>query len=294
MNSHDRVEVLEEVVDASTVLLSFFAAERIEMKSTIGALLCPPINDGRPGDAELSLTEQFLSEGLKVSEEQLKQSEAKCAAAEQNVAILQQAVKDHVKQEKLAEEKITWLEKELERLRPEGNLTNLDLIEMQTNEIDNLRKDLSSSQSRAEDLKQQLAAATRAAENPQPELLRARIRELEADIATIKTANHETVTELDTARAALLTTRREADESAQKVEELTRQAASSQGDFVEGAERGDQLSDVEGRLSREVEQLREKMRKIHVHLTRALRKFEDDPDMTIRAIDSALKLAGKA
>lgn len=254
-NSHDRVELLEEVVDASTVLLSFLAAERIEMKSTIGIPRYPLIDDD-PSTVELSLTEQFLSEGLKVSEERLRQSEAKCEAAEQNVATLQKAVKDHAKQEQVAEEKIAWLETELERTRQENaSAADLELIEMQTAEIENVRRELASAS----------------------EEVRTRTADLEQT------------------RAALVTARREADESAQKVEELTRQAAASQGDVEEGAERDDQLlSDVEVRLSREVEQLREKMRKIHVHLTRALRKFEDDPDMTIRAIDSALKLAGKA
>lgn len=279
MNAHDRVEILEEVVDASTVLLSFFAAERIEMKSTIGALPCPPINDDRP-EEELSLTEQFLSEGLKVSEEQLKQSEAKCAAAEQNVATLQQAVKDHVKQEQVAEEKIAWLEAELERTRQkDASAADLELIKMQTTEIDKLRKDLADAK---KDAKTQATSSS------------SRVEELEAALKLSRGLQAEATTDLEQTRAALVTARREADEFAQKVEELTRQAAASQGDFVEGAERDDQLSDVEGRLSREVEQLREKMRKIHVHLTRALRKFEDDPDMTIRAIDSALKLAGKA
>lgn len=253
-NSHDRVELLEEVVDASTVLLSFLAAERIEMKSTIGIPRYPLIDDD-PSTVELSLTEQFLSEGLKVSEERLRQSEAKCEAAEQNVSTLQKAVKDHAKQEQVAEEKIAWLETELERTRQENaSAADLELIKMQTAEIENVRRKLASAS----------------------EEVRTRTADLEQT------------------RAALVTARREADESAQKVEELTRQAAASQSDVVEGAERKNQLSDVEGTPSREVEQLRDKLRKIHVHLTRALRKFEDDPDMTIRAIDSALKLAGKA
>lgn len=279
MNSHDRVEVLEEVVDASTVLLSFFAAERIEIKSTIGLPCYPQINDDT-STVELTLTEQFLSAGLEVSEEQLKQSEAKCAAAEQNVATLQKAVRDHVKQEQIAQEKIAWLEAELERTRQkDASASDLELIKMQTTEIDNLRKDLANAK---KDAKTQATSSS------------SQVEELEAALKTSRNLQAEATTDLEQTRAALVTARREADESAQKVEELTRQAAASQRDFVEGAEQGDQLSDVEGRLSREVEQLREKMRKIHVHLTRALRKFEDDPDMTIRAIDSALKLAGKA
>ncbi|EEW50448.1 hypothetical protein HMPREF0290_0896 [Corynebacterium efficiens YS-314] len=274
-NSHDRVELLEEVVDASTLLLSFFAAERIEMKSTIGIPRYPLIDDD-PSTVELSLTEQFLSEGLKVSEERLRQSEAKCEAAERNVATLQKAVKDHAKQEQVAEEKIAWLEKELERLRQEGASTNLDLIKMQTNEIDNLRKDLADAK---KDSKTQATSSS------------SRVEELEAALKLSRDLQAEATTDLEQTRAALVTARREADESAQKVEELTRQLSSYQSDFVE---RDNQLSAMEGRLFREVEQLQDKQRKIHVHLTRALRKFEDDPNMTIRAIDSALKLAGKA
>lgn len=276
MNSHDRVEVLEEVVDASTVLLSFFAAERIEIKSTIGLTCYPQINDDT-STVELTLTEQFLSEGLKVSEEQLKHSEAKCAAAEQNVATLQKAVRDHVKQEQVAQEKIAWLEAELERTRQkDASASDLELIKMQTTEIDNLRKDLANAK---KDAKTQATSSS------------SQVEELEAALKTSRNLQAEATTDLEQTRAALVTARREADESAQEVGELTRQLSSYQSGFVE---RDNQLSAMEGRLFREVEQLQDKQHQIHVHLTRALRKFEDDPDMTIRAIYSALQLAGKA
>lgn len=44
----------------------------------------------------------------------------------------------------------------------------------------------------------------------------------------------------------------------------------------------------------ENEDLRDRLRKIHVHLTRAVKKFDENPDAALRSIDSSIKLAEKA
>ncbi|ANE07812.1 hypothetical protein [Corynebacterium glutamicum] len=55
----------------------------------------------------------------------------------------------------------------------------------------------------------------------------------------------------------------------------------------------DQLTDIEAELLRKNEDLKDRIRKIRTHLRRGLKKFDEEPDVTLRAIDYSLKLAEK-
>lgn len=167
-----RVEVLEEVVDAATQFVAFLAADRIEKKETIEYLV------DRIGDLEeheiVAVERQPASSPSSTPD--IETVIAERDAAQKNVEILNQAVKDHGKASQVAKRSLRDAERENARILRLAAEKEQSLAA----EVNELRALINEQNTEIENLRNQPPADAAFAEL---------VRELEADTKKLKADN---------------------------------------------------------------------------------------------------------